>query len=89
MLGIYMRMGTVVIKTLTIIQLTDTNVNGVWELCVDRIPSQSIHFIPLLYTLDSKLILEGIGWLDDKAIHAEQCLLEKHRQHNSSGWQSC
>ena len=69
-------MGTVVIKTLTILQLMDAIVNGVRELSVDSIHSQSIHFVPLLYTLDSKLILEGIGWMDDKAIHGEQCLLE-------------
>ena len=82
-----MEMGTVVVKTLTTIQLMNAIVNGAWGLYVDSIiPSQSIHIIPLLYPLDSKLILEGSGWL----IHAESTMSSrKHHQHNTSGWQLC
>ena len=46
-----------------------------------------IHVIPPHDTVDSKSILEGIGWLNDKIIHAAQYLLEKQNEHSRSGWQ--
>ena len=66
-----MRAQLIVVKALTIVQLVDTIVNGVWKLCSDGILSQSTYFFPLLYTRNSKSILERIGWLqlDDKVMH--------------------
>ena len=84
-----MKMGTAVTKTsvLTNTQSMDAIVDGgKGALC--RQYSQSIHVIPPLDTLDSKSIMEGIAWLNNKIIHAAQYLLEKQSEHNLSGWQS-
>ena len=60
-----------------IIQLMDAIVDEAQKLCVvDSIPSQSIHVVSPLSTIDSKSTLEGIGWLNDQIIHVAQYLLE-------------